>query len=120
MFDYSPSKKRWNMLSSSSVSSHREIIVLGRYSKSCKEHKQQVRSRRSIEERLLLKWKVLLKKLKLLPSSSSSTKIAAYELSDYSLNFDHDDNDEPENLARSFSSRFADPTRIRATRLLLY
>lgn len=109
----SPSKKRWNM--SSSASSYRETIVLGRYSKSCKEQKQQRR------ERLLPKWKVLLIKLKLLPSRSSSTKVVAYEAYDYSLNFDQGpDHDEPENLSRSFSCRFADPTRIRATRLLLY
>ncbi|KAJ4906145.1 hypothetical protein Rs2_09807 [Raphanus sativus] len=120
MFE-SPSGKRWNLLSS--ASSYRETIVLGRYSKSCREQKQQGR-RRSMEERLLPKWKVLLRKLKLLPSSSRSTKVTAYELNDYSLNFDQGpgwhDHDEPENLARSFSSRFADPTRIRATRLLLY
>ncbi|VVB09018.1 unnamed protein product [Arabis nemorensis] len=112
MFE-SPSKKRWNL-----SSSYRETIVLGRYSKSCREQKQQ-RRRRSTEERLLPKWKVLLRKLKLLPSPS---KVAAYEPYDYSLNFDQGpgwhDHDEPDNLARSFSSRFADPTRIRATRLL--
>ncbi|KAJ0232459.1 Uncharacterized protein HA466_0291000 [Hirschfeldia incana] len=121
MMFVSPSRKRWNFLSS--ASSYRETIVLGRYSKSCREQKQQGR-RRSIEERLLPRWKVLLRKLKLLPSSSRSTKVTAYELNDYSLNFDQGpgwhDHDEPENLARSFSSRFADPTRIRATRLLLY
>ncbi|CAN6807290.1 hypothetical protein F2Q68_00001257 [Brassica cretica] len=120
MFE-SPSKKRWKLLSSSS--SYRETIVLGRrYSKSCREQKQQ--GRRSTEERLLPKWKVLLRKLKLLPSPRF-TKVTAYELDDYSLNFDQGpgwhDHDEPENLARSFSSRFADPTKnIRATRLLLY
>ncbi|CAH8362282.1 unnamed protein product [Eruca vesicaria subsp. sativa] len=118
MFE-SPSKKRWKLFSS--ASSYRETIVLGRYSKSCRAQKQQ--RRRSIEERLLPKWTVLLRKLKLLPSSRV-TKVTAYELDDYSLNFDQGsgwhDHDEPENLARSFSSRFADPTRIRATRLLLY
>ena len=119
MFE-SRSKKRWKLLSSSS--SYRETIVLGRYSKSCREQKQQVR--RSIEERRSPKWKVLLRKLKLLPSPRFR-KVTAYELDDYSLNFDQGpgwhDHDEPENLARSFSSRFADPTKnIRATRLLLY
>ncbi|ESQ46701.1 hypothetical protein EUTSA_v10000375mg [Eutrema salsugineum] len=120
----SPSKKRWNV--SSSASSYRETIVLGRYSKSCREQKQQRRRRTSMGERLLPKWKVLLRKLKLLPSPSSSSaiKVVAYELYDYSLNFDQGpgwhDHDEPENLARSFSSRFADPSRMRATRLLLY
>ncbi|EOA28130.1 hypothetical protein CARUB_v10024318mg [Capsella rubella] len=128
MFE-SPSKKRWNnMLSSSSASSYRETIVLGRYSKSCREPKQQ--QRREKERVVLPKWKVLLMKLKLLPSShrssssSSSTKVVAYEAYDYSLNFDQGpgwhDHDEPENLSRSFSCRFADPTKIRATRLLLY
>ncbi|KAL1224564.1 hypothetical protein V5N11_000895 [Cardamine amara subsp. amara] len=112
MFE-SPSKQRWNMLSS--ASSYRETIVLGRYSKSCREQKQQRR-----DQRLLPKWKVLLMKLKLLPSPSS-TKVVAYEPYDYSLNFDQGPGyDEPENLSRSFSSRFADPTRIRATHLLLY
>ncbi|XP_010417352.1 PREDICTED: uncharacterized protein LOC104703107 [Camelina sativa] len=116
MFE-SPSKKRWNV--SSSASSYRETIVLGRYSKSCREQKQQQR-----RERPVPKWKVLFMKLKLLPSHSSSTKVVAYEPYDYALNFDQGpgwhDHDEPENLSRSFSCRFADPTRIRATRLLLY
>lgn len=115
MFE-SQSKKIWSV--SSSASSYRETIVLGRYSKSCIEQKQQR------DQRLLPKWKVWLRKLKLLPSPSSSTKVVAYEPYDYSLNFDQGpgwhDHDEPENLSRSFSSRFADPTRIRATRLLLY
>jgi hypothetical protein len=115
----SSSKKRWNVNVLSSASSHRETIVLGRYSKSCREQKQHQR-----RERLLPKWKVLLMKLKLLPSRASSTKVVAYEPCDYSLNFDQGpgwhDHDEPENLSRSFSCRFADPTRIRETRFLLY
>ncbi|CAL9234071.1 unnamed protein product, partial [Arabidopsis halleri] len=50
----------------------------------------------------------------------------AYEPYNYSLNFDqgqgwHDDHDDLRiNLSSSFSFRFADPTRIRATCLLLY
>ncbi|XP_010514023.1 PREDICTED: uncharacterized protein LOC104790031 [Camelina sativa] len=111
MFE-SPSKKRWNV--ASTASSYRETIVSGGYSMSCREQKQQQRREKVLPKSS--KWKVLLMKLKLLPSPrSSSAKVVAYDPYDYSLNFDQGpgwhDHDEPENLSRSFSYRFADPTR---------
>ncbi|XP_010526121.1 PREDICTED: uncharacterized protein LOC104803771 [Tarenaya hassleriana] len=115
----SPSKKKWNV-SFSSSSSYREVIVLGN-NKSCREQRG---SSDDASKRLRFSWKVIWRKMMMMKgtsafSRSSSVKVASYEPSDYWLNFDQGSGShEPENLSRSFSSRFADPTRSRRGGLL--
>ncbi|KAK7320000.1 hypothetical protein RJT34_04729 [Clitoria ternatea] len=96
-------------------SSGRRTIQLGR----CSNEIDHVNSLSAIGS-TKLKWKLLWIKLKKekkklfdCTSAKTSTLQVPYDPYTYSQNFDHGTAlDEPENLSRSFSVRFADPSRV--------
>ncbi|OIW10027.1 hypothetical protein TanjilG_32767 [Lupinus angustifolius] len=96
--------KRWN-------SSNGRSIQLGR---SCNEIKQvnSVTTCGSGKLRWKMLWMKLKKEKKKLFECASSPLQVPYDPYTYSQNFDHGTAlDEPDNLSRSFSVRFSDPSR---------
>lgn len=72
-----------------------------------------------------MKWRMLWMKFKrerkrLLQSSATPLQIPYYDPHTYSQNFDQGTAlDEPDNLSRSFSARFADPSRLHLKKVVV-
>ncbi|XVF48488.1 hypothetical protein PTKIN_Ptkin03bG0194600 [Pterospermum kingtungense] len=100
--------KIWNRQSSS-----RETIKLGRSN-----------TQRGKDDRSKPKWTTFWKKFtrkKIFTNSSPVAFQASYDPDEYSQNFDQGTGwAEPDNLSRSFSARFADPSRISRRNDLLH
>ncbi|KAK7358318.1 hypothetical protein VNO77_00245 [Canavalia gladiata] len=92
-------------------SSGRRTIQLGRCHNEI-EHVNSISATRSTKLRWKLLWMKLKKEKKKLFQSASHLHVP-YDQYTYSQNFDQGTAlDEPENLSRSFSVRFADPSGI--------
>lgn len=100
---------------------HQEIKP-GNLSKS-RSVSSAISSAASSSSKFIMSWKALcmkflrkhkLRKIFASPATTSITHVPTYDPYTYSQNFDQGPrwDDEPENLSRSFSLRFSDPSRI--------
>ncbi|XP_073226409.1 uncharacterized protein [Cicer arietinum] len=97
----------------SECNSSKRIIQLGRCCYDI-EHKNSLSATRSSKLRWKMLWMKLKKeKKKLFECASSTLQQVPYDPYTYSQNFDQGTVfDEPDNLSRSFSVRFADPCKL--------
>ncbi|KAJ1437951.1 hypothetical protein SESBI_03378 [Sesbania bispinosa] len=87
-------------------------IQLGRFCDET-EHTNSLSATRSSKLRWKMLWMKLKKEKKKLFECASPLQQVPYDPYTYSQNFDQGNaHDEPDNLSRSFSVRFADPCRV--------